>query len=529
MSPGSAIVHRTFRGARVQTLSFSVFFALVALVNVVGYRHSYPTRAARIGFAASFGDNKAVRLFYGVPHDLLSVGGYAAWRVGGFMSIFAAMWGLLAAVRALRAEEDSGRQELVLAAPVSRRVGFVAALAAVGLSAAVLWLATFLGLVAGKLEAGGSALLALGTVSAAPVFAGFGALASQLAPTRRVALEMASGTLAVALLARVAADTSSTLGWLRWLTPLGWAEELRPFAGARPAVLLLPLLCTAGLLVAAGLIAARRDVGLGLLRVSDTAPARLRLLGSPVAQTLRSERSSLIGWFVGIAFFAAVVGSLSTSISSANLPANLQRQLEKFGSASITTPAGALGLYFLFFILAIALFGCSQVAAARREESDEELETLLALPVSRLEWLGGRLLLASAGMAALALGAAVFAWAGAAASGAGVSLPRLLGAGANCLPASLLFLGLGILAFAAVPRASAGIAYGLVSLAFVWDLFGALLGAPAWTLDLSPFHHVGLVPSQAFRAGAAVTMLGIGVAAAALGALLFRRRDLAGG
>ena len=90
----------------------------MAAAQVVGYRDTYPTRADRIAFARTFGDNNAIRLFYGVPHDLLSVGGYVGWRVGGFMSLFAAVWGVLAAVRALRTEEDTGRQELVLAGPV---------------------------------------------------------------------------------------------------------------------------------------------------------------------------------------------------------------------------------------------------------------------------------------------------------------------------------------------------------------------------------------------------------------------------
>ncbi len=529
MAPARAIARLTFRTARVQTASFALFFALVALVNVEGFRHSYPTAASRLAFVHSFANNKAARLFYGVPHDLTSIGGYAAWRIGGFMCIFAGMWGLLAAVRALRTEEDSGRQELVLAWPVSRGHSFLARAAAVTAAAVVLGVATWVGLVAGRLPAGGSAFLALATVSPALVFAGVGAVASQLAPTRRVALELSSGALGVALLIRVVADTSSSLGWLRWLSPLGWVGEMRAFADPRPAVLLLPAAAAVVLFALAGRIALRRDVGVGLLQTSDRSNADLRLLGSPAAQTLRSERGSLIGWFTGIAFYAFVIGSLSNTISPSNVPANLQRQLQKIGGASITTPAGALGLYFLFFILAIALFGCSQIAAARREEADQELETLLAMPVGRLNWLGGRLLLAAAAMALLALATAVFAWAGAAAGGAGVSLPRLLGAGANCLPASLLFLGLGALAFGLLPRWSAGIAYGLVSLAFVWELFGALVGAPGWTLGLSPFHHIGLVPSQPFRAVAAALMLAIGGAAAVLGATAFRRRDLAAG
>ena len=74
--------------------------------------------------------NKAVELFYGSPHDLLTVGGYAAWRVGGIGALIAAIFGLLAAIRALRAEEDSGRQELVLAGAISRRTAYLAALAA---------------------------------------------------------------------------------------------------------------------------------------------------------------------------------------------------------------------------------------------------------------------------------------------------------------------------------------------------------------------------------------------------------------
>jgi ABC-2 type transport system permease protein len=107
-----------------------------------------------------------------------------------------------------------------------------------------------------------------------------------------------------------------------------------------------------------------------------------------------------------------------------------------------------------------------------------------------------------------------------------VPLLRLLEAGANCLPTALLFLALGMLAFALVPRASVGLSYGMVTLAYVWELFGGLMGAPQWVLDLTPFAHVGLVPAQPFRGAAAAAMLAVS-AAAALGAVkAFSRRDL---
>ena len=65
-------------------------------------------------------------------------------------------------------------------------------------------------------------------------------------------------------------------------------------------------------------------------------------------------------------------------------------------------------------------------------------------------------------------------------------------------------------------------------LAFLWELFGALLGAPRWLVDITPFEHVGLVPATAFRPVSAVVMLALGVLAGAAGVVAFRRRDILG-
>lgn len=522
-----AIGRRAFADGRVRTISFALLFAFMASVNVSGYEHSFPTLRDRLSFVRSFGNDASVRLFYGAPHDLLHVGGYVAWRVGGFGALLAAAWGVLAAVRTLRAEEDAGRWELLLAGAIGRRAAFLAVLAAIGGGWLVLWLGLWLGCVAGGLAAGGSAFMALATLTPALVCAGIGALASQLAPTRRVALELGMGALAVLFALRVVADTSSGAGWLRWATPLGWAEELRAFAGPRPLVLLLPVLGSAALLWAAGAIALRRDVGSGLLESHDRRAPRLRLLSTPAAQALRGERGSLVGWLVGVGLFAFVFGIVSTTFETARLSRTIREELARFG-AKVLTPSGILGFYFLFFVLAISLFACAQVAAARREEAEQRLETLLALPLGRMRWLAGRIAIAAGGAVVLALGAGVLAWAGARSQGAGVSLSDMLGAGANCLPAALLFLGLSALAFGAWPRATTGIAYGLVSVAFVWQLFGASLGAPSWLLGVSPFHHVGLVPAQPFKALAAAVMLALAAAALAAGFALFARRDLTG-
>ena len=527
MSATAALVRRAAAGGRVTTVAYGLIFLVIGVVQPVAYRRTYPTPEDRLQFAVSFGNDKVTRIFYGRPYDLLSVEGYTAWRVGGVLVVFAALWAVLAASRALRGEEDAGRHEIVLAGAVGRATAYVASLLAIGLGAIALWIALLAGLLIGGLAVGGAAYMALAVVSVVPVFVGVGALASQVAATRRLANAIAIGTLVGALLLRVAGDTSATLRPVRWATPFGWVEEMRPFTGARPLVLLLPVAASVALLAAAGAIAVRRDVGAGLLGVRDEHAARTRMLGSPTAQALRGERGVLAAWAVGIGAFAILFGVISASVAE-GISANLRERLERLGLADIATPSGYLGLTFLFFVLALSLFAAAQMASARHEETAQRLETLLALPVGRRAWLAGRILLTVAAAAGLALIAGVLAWAGAASQDAGVSLADMLAAGANCLPAVLLFLGLAALSFAIIPRASIGIAYGAVSVTFLWELVGPALGAPGWTLAVSPFHHVGLVPAQAFAAGAAAAMAAIGVAAAVAAVVLVDCRDITG-
>jgi ABC-2 type transport system permease protein len=528
LRPTRALARQLFRDARIRTIAFAYLFAAYSFIQPVGYRHAYPTPSDRLGFARSFAENRGLRLLYGEPHDVLTTSGYAAWRVGGVLAIAAAAFGLLAAVRALRTEEDAGRTELVLAAVVGRRALNLSAMAAIAAGIAVLWLAEFAGFVIGGLPVGGSAYLALATASVIPVTAGVGAVTSQLAPTRRIALGLGAAIVALMFLLRVIADTLSGIGWLRWATPLGWAEELRPFTGAQPLVLLAPAAASILLLALSARLAAGRDVGTGVLPARDTADPRLRLLGSPSAQALRNERGTLIAWVSAVAVFAFILGAVSKSISSADVSERVQRELAKLGSGSIVTPTGYLAFSFLFVIVAVSVFACTQIAAARQEEAGQQLEALLAQPVGRARWLGGRLLLATFGAIVISLTAGLFAWAGAASAGASISLPKLLEAGANALPVALLFLGIAALAYAILPRASAEIAYALVVITFLWQLVGSLLVAPNWVLDLTPFTHVGLVPAQPFRAGAAAIMVGIGLVAAVAAIRLFERRDLLG-
>ena len=524
--PGWAILRHALRGERVRLGVIAAIWVLYAVANVVGYRDTYGTAAERARFATAFKDNIALRLFYGVPRDLASVGGYAEFRVAGILSIVAAAWGLFAAVRALRGEEDSGCYELMLAGAIGRGRALAAAFAALGLEClallGVLWVTLLATAVApGDMTAGQTLLLSAGIAAPAAVFVAVGALTSQLAPTARGAQAMAGALVAFALLVRIAADVTHGHGWLRWLGPLGWTEEVHPVTGARPGVLLL-FLAAIGLAGGGAVaIAARRDIGNGLFRRHDARPSRFVLLGSPSQAAARAELVPLAVWVVGVGVFAVVLGAFAQSIADEARRSGLR----SFG-LPLTTARGYLSVVFSFFAFVTAMFAVTHVGGLRDEEGSGRLETLLALPVGRRGWLAGRLALAGATTAVLALAAGVLVWLGSLLTGGGVGLVGLLAAGVNCLPVSWLFLGLGVLAFAALPRSSPGVMLTLVSVVYLWQLVGALVSAPSWLLAASPFHFVSAVPERAFDLVGAGAMVAVGVAAGLAALAVFERRDL---
>jgi ABC-2 type transport system permease protein len=195
--PVLRLAARQFADGRRLTLSFGLLFAVVAYIQPVAYGHSYPTVADRLTFARSFGSDTAIRLFYGVPHDLLSVGGYTACRAGAVLALLGGAWAAVATTRALRGEEDAGRAESLLALPVARGQVFAAALVSIAAQTGVLAVLALGGLLAAGLGVLPSAFLVVAALSTVPVFAGVAAIAAQLASTRRSASRMASGDLAL--------------------------------------------------------------------------------------------------------------------------------------------------------------------------------------------------------------------------------------------------------------------------------------------------------------------------------------------
>ena len=532
--PAAVVAARTARRAARSGALWGYVFGLTVASSAWGYTSAYKTPAQRARLAALFGSNTGLAAINGPAHAIQTVAGYTVWKSFMFLIIVGAVWGLLTGTKLLRGEEDAGRWELLLAGQTTRRRAAAQALAGLGAGLAVLWLLTALiTVVIGQfarvsIPATASLFFAAALVTPAAVFLAAGALASQLAATRRQAAGYAGAALGACYALRMAADSDPHLHWLGWTTPLGWAEELQPLTSPRPLVL-LPLGGLVTVLCALTVyLAGSRDLGASVLPDRSRAQGHTRLLTGPTGLAARLARPSAVAWVGAVGAWALLLGSIAKQGGSVlTVSSSAERVISHLG-ASGGSASAYLGFTFLMIAWLVASTAAGQVTAARAEEAEGRLGQLLARPVSRVSWLAGRLALAVAILVASGLLAGLSAWLGAVADGASVSIGSLLGAGLNVVPPAVCVLGIGVLAMGVWPRATSTVTYAVLCWALLIQLAGGFFSSSHWLLDTSVFHHMTAAPQVSPDWTSAAVLVAIGTAAALAGGMAFVRRDLAG-
>ncbi|MQA12040.1 MAG: ABC transporter permease [Pseudonocardiaceae bacterium] len=491
------------------------------------YEQLYPNVAGRAMLTTAIGGNPSVAVLYGPAFDLSTAGGFVAWRLSGFIAVFIGLMVIFTVTRHTRAEEDTGRAELLGSAVVGRYAMLTAAvLVAAGASAliGVTQVATMIG---AGMPAGGSFAFGLATLGAGLVFTAVASVAVQVAEYSRAANGFASSALAVTFLLRGIGDSASDAGWLSWLSPIGWSQQLRPFADERWWVLALPL-ATALLVGAIGYqLLPRRDLDAGLIRTRTGPAAGAPSLRSPLALAWRLHNGSLVGWTVGTALAGLIMGSIVNGIGTIIGDNEQARQMfERMGGSSAIIDAFLAALIGMFGMVT-AVFGVQAALRMRAEESATRVEPLLANAVSRLRWNASHLMVAFVGsgwillVAGLAMGLAHGLRTGDVPGAVG---DVLTGSMAQ-LPATWVIVGIAAALFGLLPRFSTG-AWGVLAAALVLNLFGQMLGLPRALVDISPFAHIPKLPGAEFTAMPLVWLTAVAIAVLAAGLVGFKRRDI---
>jgi ABC-2 type transport system permease protein len=324
---------------------------------------------------------------------------------------------------------------------------------------------------------------------------------------------------------RMIGDAGVGLHWLTWLSPLGWVEELSPLTSSNPWPLLLIAGFTLVVSLAAVRLASARDVGASLMPDRAERAPKLGLLRSASGLNVRLTRATAVTWIVVVALTGLLFGLVAKGAGETLSGSSLQQAFGKLGATGGGV-AAYLGVTFLMVAALIGFVAAGQIGAARSEESEGRLDHLLARPQSRTGWLVGRLCFAVAVIVASGCIAGLFTWLGSRSQSAGVGLGSLLSAGVNATAPALFFLGLGTFLLGVWPRAAATGVYALLAWSLLIELVGGIGALSHWLLDTSVFHHVAAAPATPTDWAAVAVVAGIGVVAAVVGLLAFRRRDL---
>ena len=507
-------------------------YVLTILVVSTGYSFKglYKTLASREAIVAGIGHDPATLALAGPVYGT-SVGALTAYKVGVASAALAGLMSIFVVIRHTRADEEAGRLELVGSTAVGRNAALATGmlLAAAANAAAVVLITA--GQVAVGLPASGAAALALAIGSTGLLFAAVAAVAAQLSGTARGARGIGVCALVVAYLLMsvgAAAGATGSLRWAGWLSPLGWSAEVRPYAGDRWPVLMLPLAATVAVAVAAAALAARRDLDVGLVPPRPGPPHAGRLLRGPLALAWRLQRASLVGWAAGVAVFAAAFGSVSVNIGSMlGSSAAVRKAIARLGGQSGMTGA-YLAAMMTILGLVVAGYAVSVVLRLRADETAQRSEPLLATASSRLRWAGSQLIVAAFGSAVLlaVAGLAAGLASGLRAGDPSTELPRLLGAALAQLPAVLAVAAVAAALFGLLPESCVAVGWAALALAAVLVLFGPTLQLAQWVQDISPFTHLPKLPGGAVTAAPLAWLSAVAVVLATAGLAGLRRRDI---
>ncbi|MEO8221742.1 MAG: ABC transporter permease [Specibacter sp.] len=507
-------------------LRLLVWAAVLAVMIPVVYdsqQQAFPTQAARDAYA-QVANTPAVAAMTGLPYAAGSLGGILVIKIWMTLAVALGFASLFLVTRNGRADEEAGRTELLRSSALGRHAYSMANYAVAGGLSLLVGLLVSMLCLSVSLPVASSWVMGASIAGTGLAFVAVAALCGQLSSTSRGANSLGVAVLALFYFIRAGADLQAhgtEVGPLSWLSPIGWAQNMRPFGQDN----WWPLLALLALAVVGCALALRietnRDLGMGLL-AERPGPARgSALLASPVGLMLRLQRGSLIGWLLGAVVAGAFFGGVAKAMTTALDPANPFAKAFMGNSANVLD--GIMSLFVMFNGLLAGAFAVQCLAGARGEEANGRLESQLAGALSRYRWLLAQLLVAAAGSALMLLIGGYLT--GASSNGAATG-SHMAAASFAYWPAALLMMGVMLFLHGFLPRLSVSLTWAVYGLSALIAMFGPLFSLSDAVIKATPFGAVPRMPIEDFALLPTVVLSAIAVMLAVLGIWRFRTRDI---
>jgi len=501
---------------------------LFVILVAAAFAQLYPTAASQQILASQLVNSPGFVALLG-PVPAATIGGLTVWRSSIFAVLIVAGGNALTTIRHTRSDEETGRFELLGSGSVGRRAPLAASLV-VMLGADILVAVLVAGgLLAFGLPSAGSVAFGASLAAIGLMFASLAGVASQLTESAGIARGIVGAFFVLFYVLRAIGDASETSGqsWLSWISPIGWAYLVQPFAKERWEVFALFLASVIVLTEVALVLSSRRDVGSGTFPLR-LGPARAsHRPGGPLALMWRLQRRTLFAWASLLAVYGIMIGYLAKS-SVDLLAANpqLANLFAFFGGTSAYTDA-----LFTFSFTFVGWIGAAYAIAAtlrlQSEETEKRVDHVLAASVSRLRWAGSDIAVVIIGSALVlvAFGLPAGLTYGLSAGNMAYELPRLLVATMVYLPAIWVLAGIAMALYGLVPRFSF-VSWGALGAFIGVEVIGELLKVSQSVLNISPFKHVPAVLVSGLSATPLISLTFVALALIVVGLIGFQHRSI---
>lgn len=521
-----AMVRLVVRRNRVRLAVW--FVVLVGMVSYVAsyYKELFPTQESLDDFAA-LSNTPGIVALSGLSPAANTLGG-AVWTKSWMtVALSLAIGVVFLAVRNGRADEEVGRTELLR----SRMLGVHAYAAASWLVNGLLCVAIGLGVALVLMAAGvdpagtgiaGSMIFGASVAGVGLVGLGVGAVAGQVASTSRGANALGSAVILGFYVLRMIGDLGD--GALTWASPIGWGQEMQPFAANRWWPLLALVALAAALLALAAWIESKRDHGAGLLAQRPGPSGAPRRYASPLGLGLRLQRGPIIGWTITVLLTSLLFGSIIEAMS------DLLDDAAGGPAADFLRGTGVnalLAMLASMIGLVTAIFATQSAVSLRADEASGIVEPQLAGALSRRRWAWQRLLIPIVGSAVLlAVGGAMLGAVYGSVTGDSSQAGTMAGAALAYWPAVLVLVGLAAALFGWVPRLAIVLTWGVMAAMWFATMLGEVFGLPQWLVDGLPFAAVPFLPLEPMSWTPLVVLTLVAALLAWSGVDRFARRDI---
>ena len=520
---GTSVLLRAFlRRDRWWYLWWPVGVAVLYVMQAWSVDGLYETQADFDKAAADMQNNTAFIAMAGPARALNTTGGQVTWQSAAFGAILVGLMSMFIIGRHTRAEEETGRDELVRAAPIGRYATTRAAVLDAVLANLVVGLLTAGTLAAYGLAVADSLGLGLGVTFCGWFFTGVALLAAQLTTSTRAMYGLTGAAIGIGYGLRAIGDVGTPA--LSWLSPIGWYQAMHAFSGLRwwPALLLLAGGAVAA--TAAYRVFDRRDFGAGVVPVRPGPARATRGLVREWGLAWRLQRPAFLAWLSGLVVAGAAFGSFGDDVGTLVGDSQTSQDLFLQGSGDIVDAFYATMLLMLALI--VGGFTISSALRPHAEEGAGRVEAVLATALPRSIWLAGHVVITAVGTAVILVASGLgLGVTYALITGDGGAVVRMTAAEASYLPGLLVLGAVARLLYGVVPR-GAPLAWGVLLLAAVVLLFGELLQLPQWFQDLSPFEHLALMPLEGFRWLPFLIVTAVAAVLSVAGQIAFSRRDV---